>query len=48
MWLQAEEDFLRKRYGITRITPERIERMMKTPTGDKTMTRVPFYDMLAN
>jgi hypothetical protein len=22
--------------------------MMKTPPGDKTMTRVPFYDMLAN
>jgi len=48
MWFQAEEEFLRKRYGIERIAQARIDKMMKTPPGDKTMTRVPFYDMLAN
>ena len=36
------------KYGIERISKERIEKMMQTPPGDKTMTRVPFYDMLAN
>jgi hypothetical protein len=48
MWFSAEEEFLRVKYGIERISKERIEKMMKTPPGDKTMTRIPFYDMLAN
>jgi hypothetical protein len=48
MWFKAEEDFLRQRYGIERTPAERLDKMMATNPGEKIMTRIPFYDMLAN
>lgn len=48
MFFKAEEDFLRLRYQIYKTDPERIDAMMETSPGKRLITRIPFYNMLAN
>ena len=48
MFFKAEEDFLRVRRGIVKTDPKRIDHMMDEEQGKKLITRIPFYNMLAN
>ena len=48
MFFKAEEDYLRLRENIFKTDPKRIEAMMEEEEGSKLITRIPFYNMLAN
>ena len=47
-WLQTENEFLEKKYGVKKVPDEKVQQMTEAKETKRKIIRVPFYDMLAN